>query len=323
MVNQGAVLFQKIQAEEAKKTEKQKCIDKGGTWDEATKTCLLFQKPTPQPQPQPSAPIPKGTVETFQGDNGVSGVTLPSGKSFLGLPKADVAQIANKEAGRVAIPENAQPAGTAQALAERQARLQQLSQQGLITEQELALIQEAPIDFGQALTAGTLGNLPSVASAVAGGVLGLGIGAIPGAVVGGVGGLISAIWSGTQSNIKAQQKGEINSAVDVLTNAKANMRQLRMVAETDPTRAEQALEGYYFWFNEVKKAERKVQRETQGNLNKFMEDGTETLSDFELFFAPNGYADIQRIRLEQAIIRGQSATPEELIRVYQEEIANE
>jgi hypothetical protein len=62
-----------------------------------------------------------------------------------------------------------------------------------------------------------------------------------------------------------------------------------------------------------------VQLETQGDLNSFMEDGTETLSSFQLFLQPGGLADIQRMRLEAAVMKGTPATPEQIMQIYSED----
>jgi len=324
-------------------SEKQKCKDKGGSWDEKTQTCILINKTT---APPPAVTTPKvnpatGAVETFTNPKTglASGVTMPNGSTYLGLSPAEVNKIAQGEAAKVARPENSAPVGTAQAEANRQQRLQQLIQmgeQGLLSPQELQAIQESPIDWSQALTAGTLGNTPSLLTRAAGGaaagfmaaapinaaLASTGIGAIPAGVIAtgaALFGAISAIWSGTEANIKKQQREEIGSATNVLTAAKSNINKLRMVVSQDPTKAEDALKLYYDQMGQVNRAYRKVQLETQGDLNSFMEDGTETLSSFQLFLQPGGLADIQRMRLEAAVMKGTPATPEQIMQIYSED----
>ena len=68
--------------------------------------------------------------------------------------------------------------------------------------------------------------------------------------------------------------------------------------------------------------ELKEDTDNLSDLNKFMEDGTEDLSDFTLFLAPGGYADIKKMQLEQALNKGVPATDEELMLLAQE-FANE
>jgi hypothetical protein len=346
-LGEEAIGLSKLKTEraEAKKSEKQKCEEKGGFWDTQSMTCILLPKQETQKTEAKTPPVnpAKGTVETFSSSETgrASGVVTPDGRTFLGLSPDDVNTIAQGEAQRVARPINSAPVGTAQNEAQRQARLQQLMQlgeQGILTPQELQAIQESPIDWGQALTAGA-SNVPSLltragAGAAAGFVAtapinaalaGTGIGAIPAGVIAGASalvGAISAIWSGTQSNIKSQQRGEIGASQDVLTQARTNMRSLAVVAAKDPSKAEEALQLYYQQLGQVQRAQRKIQMETRGNLNKFMEDGTDILSDFELFLQPGGYADIQLIRLQQAIQSGQPASDAEILQLY-EELQNE
>lgn len=317
-------------------SKKASCESKGGRWDEATQTCIMPQAPV-------NKNPPAGTIETFSNAQGrASGVSLPTGETYLGLNPNDVNQIAAGEAQRVARPENSAPIGTAGAEAQRQQRnkqLMQMAQQGLLTPQQLDTIQQTDINWGQALTAGTLGNLPSVLTnvvagagagatggALIGGAAGLGIGAVPGAIgggiIGGTAGLIKGIWGGTQANIKSQQKGEIAATKDVLNAARTNMKALTMIVSKDPTKAEEAIQLYYNQLSQVQKAQRKLQRETEGNLNSFMEDGTQDLSDFELFLQPGGYAEIQLMRLQQAVNKGQPASDAELLNLYQEEYSD-
>lgn len=285
----------------------------------------LQAKPTNATLPNKVNP-PAGTVEVFPGGGGV---TLPDGRTFLGLNPQDVAEIAAAEKAKAAIPENAQPVGTAQALANRQASIQQAIQQGqgIAANPNLTGVQESSIDWGQALTAGTVGNLPSVLTnvgvgAAAGAAIGAPtvIGAPVGAIIGGVGGLIKSIWTGTESNIKKQQKGQIAVTKDVLAAAKTNMKALAVIVSKDPTKAEDAINLYYAQLAQVQRAQRKLQLETSGNLNKWMDDGTQDLSDFELFLQPGGYADIQLARIQQAAMKGQPVSDAELLQFYEEEI---
>lgn len=313
------------QKKEAKKTPKQLCEEGGGFWDDITGTCLRVAPKKAEPAKTPTAKIT--TPEVFMGEKGPSGITLPGGKSFIGLPRADIEKLAGIEQRKTTLPEGTLPAGTAQAEANRQQRIQQLMQQGFLSEAELQAIQEAPIDWGQALTAGLANVLPSTIGGAAGGAaLGLvGGPAAPltsttGAILGGIGGFLTGFFSGIRSNIKSQQSGQITSTTKVLTNAKSNLRQIRMLAQSDPSRADEAIELYQMQMNEVYRAQRKLQLETQGNLNKFMDDGTEKLVEFELFLMPGGYADLQRMRLEEALMSGVPLSPEQIIMQLQQDM---
>ena len=178
---------------------------------------------------------------------------------------------------------------------------------------------------------GFLANvLPStVGGAVGGAALGLvGGPAAPvtstgGAIIGGVGGFLTGLFNGVRGNIKQQQKGEIASTQKVLTNAKSNLRQIRMIAQADPSRAEEAVELYNQQMALVYQAQRKLKLETQGNLNSFMEDGTEKHMEFDLFLMPGGYADLQRQTLQEALIGGVALSPEQILMELQQDMESE
>lgn len=211
-----------------------------------------------------------------------------------------------------------------QAQAAQQAQAEAAIQNLGLNEQQIAAIQagivQAPVDFGQALTAGAANILPSaikgagigLGAGLAGGALaGAGAGAAAGSVVPVAGtaigagiGLLAGLTSGILSNIKSQQKGEIAATKDVLTNAKTNMRKLSALAAKDPSNAAIYVSAYNQQLAQVYQAQRKLKAETSGNLNKFMNDGTSDLSDFDLFLQPNGQADIYKQQLQMALLTG-------------------
>ena len=288
-------------------------------------------KGTSQIQQTPPAQSQLLTTKTGE----IAGVQMKDGKVFLG-GKESALQLLESEKRRTEVPEGAVYAQDVQAQQARSQRVQQLMQmgeQGLLSEQELNAIQQADIDWGQAGTAGLMQAAPGLlgAGAAALGAKALGVGAAAtatgvGAPVGlglAAGGLAlyaaSKLWSGVQANIATQQKGEIGASTQIVDKARSNMRHLRMVAEQDPTKAGEAIEGYYFWVSKVQEGERKVKMETQGNLNKYMEDGTDILSKFELFLGEQGEAYWYKERLQQALMRGTPATHEQLMQAYQEE----
>lgn len=337
-------------------TPKEECEARGWNWNAKTQSC---ENPNVQPLPSQfktdeqedvlKAPLGyKGNIIKRDGKTYQVGNETPF--AFSKATSQDRSDVERVKAGELTFEQEQQAQARAQ-------RLQELFNSGGITEQELSLLQEAPIDWGQALTAGALsgagfglgqkilgGRMGGVAGgaglagvATYGGSRALGtnpraLGTNPRAIAAGVGvaGASAAFpWvtvaaaalglaSGVVNNIKSQQKGEIAAANKVLTDAKSNLRQIRMMAQADPSKAEQAVELYVQQMNLVRIAHRKLQLETQGNLNKFMEDGTEDLAAFELFLMPGGYADLQKMRLEEAIASQKPATPEELVFMYQE-----
>lgn len=322
------LLIEKEKTAQTKKTPKQKCQEQGGFWDEATQTCLMAP---PQQQKQTEKANEPGDTfpKIFTDQQGrPSGITTETGNTYLGMKPQEVEAYAQAQLAQ-------RPGQATQTLmGEQQARQQQaqamqaLQQLGLTPEQvNLARQQagEAPIDWGQALTAGLANVAPStVGGAVGGTAIGAiagGVGAVPGAIIGGVGGFLTGFLNGVRSNIKSQQSGEIASTQKVLTNAKSNLRQIRMLAQADPSRADEAVELYNQQMALVYQAQQKLKLETQGNLNAFMEDGTEKLVEFDLFLQAGGYADLQRQRLQEALAGGVALSPEQIIMQLQEDMA--
>jgi len=318
----GVLISEKSKLAEQWAQLKAKCEAQGGKWDEVDNVCILPKKETPTTTNVPGSFVANAETGKPSGFINSQGQFVKASKSDI-QKQIDIKQ-ANESllAGQITTEQIGQQQS-------KQKAIQQIAAQGILTPEQLSSLEQADIDWGQALTSGVVGAAPAAIGAAAGGLLAAGGGLTATGVGAPVGvGLAAAglglyaiqkLWSGTQSNIKGQQKGDIGAAQDVLTAAKTNMKQLRMIAETDPSKAIDAYADFFYWRGQVQIAQRKVQLETQGNLNKFMEDGTAILSDFELFLQPNGYADIQQIRLEQAISRGAPATPEELLQVYSEE----
>jgi len=331
---------------EAEEQQKAQCRAAGGQWDPVGKTCIMPQKQTEQSQTPEQVvksnvkqaggyidetgkfvpPTTPTTTVDFKPD-GTVGYTTKEGQSF-NLTREEYNTMLGKP-GKVT--QNIQEIKAIEGGALQQAeRMQALSQLGLSQEQIAGIqgqVGEAPIDWGQALTAGLANVLPStIGGAVGGTAIGAfagGVGAAPGAIVGGVGGFLTGFFNGVRSNIKSQQAGEIASTQKVLTNAKSNLRQIRMIAQADPSRADEAVELYNQQMALVYQAQRKLKLETQGNLNSFMEDGTEKLMEFDLFLMPGGYADLQRQRLQEALIGGVPLTPEQILIQLQQDMESE
>ncbi len=303
---------------EAAKTKKQKCEDAGGTWDEKTQTCILISKPAPQ-QTETQQPTPNA-LETFtSSETGrASGITTPDGRTFLGLSPDDVQKIATGEQKRAARPEGTQPVGTAKAEALQQQQLQQsLSQLGNVDPATLELqkIQQADIDWGQAITAGTMGNIGGIAKTAATsfavGFGGSGFNPIVGGAVGVIGAAAS-IWGGMQANIKEQQQGEIGATTADLAAGQLKMRQYAMAATRDPYHADRYIQLYNNEKAKLYISQRQLQTETTGNLNKWMDDGRVQQAKYEDFLETGGISDVYEDKIRIAIISGVPLLSEDL-----------
>ena len=103
------------------------------------------------PQPNfnnPNTSDPMGVFRN-QATGGVSGVTLPDGRTFLGLTPDEAQEIINRQNKKTATPE-----GTLEMsqIARQQEGQQLVGEVGQITPQEN--IQQEPLNIGQALTEG-------------------------------------------------------------------------------------------------------------------------------------------------------------------------
>lgn len=232
------------------------------------------------------------TPEIFTDKNGrPSGITLPDGRTFLGLSPDEVNQIATREQGKTALPIGTQPVGTAQNQIEQQQRMQQLIQmaeQGLLTPQELQSIQGAEPSFGQAAEAGAIGILPgliggTVAGAAGGAFVG-GVGAIPGAIVGGLAGSLTAFIVGAKNSIKGQQTEEFAKDNAALLKGTQYLRALVTDTNKYPEHAAENIELFYQTLNLIDAAHAKTYKDSQEDLNKALgTGGLKSLSKFEVF----------------------------------------
>ena len=276
--------------------EAKACREKGGKWDAINGVCILPKEDEPRVEVTPTTPETFKDVKTEE----LSGIVI-DGKTYLGLSPADVQQIARRKLEKTQLPEGTAPVGTAQAQAEEQARLQaaigQIGQVGQLTEAE-----QAKINVGQAVTAGTVGQIPKILATAGGFAAGGFLAGGPlGAAIGAGVGILAGIAGGVLGNIKEQQRGELQAADVELKNARTNMRQLAMLASQDPARAEVYIEQYNQQLTRVIQARKQTKAEVQGNLNSFMEDGREQLADFDSFLQPGGIADIYGQKLEVSL----------------------
>ena len=281
------------------------CKLDGGVWDVLDNICVFPKKETPVKEEAPK--VEPKDIEVFDFAGGKKGVTTPGGKRFLANLSPEEIESIRAGEQRQDIggePIGISPAGTAQAQADEEFRLQQavaqIGQIGTLTAAE-----NVSANISQALTAGTVGSLPSILKTaggfaagglIAGGPVGAAIGAAAGVVAGVVGGIIG--------NIKEQQRGELKAADIELTNARTNMRQLAMLASQDPANADVYIQQYNQQLTRIIQARRQTQAEVKGDLNAWMEDGREQLADFDAFLQPGGIADVYGQKLSIALTTG-------------------
>jgi len=176
---------------------------------------------------------------------------------------------------------------------------------GLSPEQIQAIqsgqAQQAPINYGQAITAGTIPNLGNIAKSA---LYGAGGGALVGGPIGATGGAIvgaiSSIYKGTVGNIRKQQAGEIGAAKTQLSLSKSNMLKLQRLASLNPSQGQEIIDLYNAELVKIYTARRQVKAEVSGNLNSWIDDGRKDLAEFDIFLEEGGQAYIygERIRAQ-------------------------
>lgn len=298
------------------------CVAQGGQWDPSRRICIMPNTIKNQTETEaPKENQPQNNDQILRNESGrPAGITV-GGKTYLGLSPSDVEKMAAAELAKKGGAAT-QAFETGAVMQQQQAEQQQIQQQAAMQAQNIGLspqeianiqsgVQEAPINYGQAVTAGLANVIPStIGGAVGGAAIGAvgsaGAASVPLAIAGGIGGFVTGLFTGIKNNIKSQQTGEIAKTKDILTAAKTNMRQIATIAAKDPSNAAEYVQAYNMQLALVYQAQAKLKAETSGNLNSFMNDGTQDLSDFELFLMPNGYADIYKQKLYLALSNGVS-----------------
>ena len=297
--------------------ERQKCLDQGGTWDAELKTCTL---PTPPPseadvrekqlfgsvggqplQAEPTPPAPSGSVVTDAETGEVTGFINTAG-NFVKSNRADVQSVVAKQQARTAVPAGAT---TVQQFQTQQRVKQSLSKLGVI---QGVVGKEQELDISEAITAGTVGSAADIvqsaaigftAGALAGGV------ATPLAVATGLIGAAVGVWRGVQGNIESQQKGQIGANIERYNTALRGMRTLAMLATTYPDAAPQLVDDFNTQKFLMHQAYADVKAETDEDLEKYIEDGTEILAKMASVLDPDtGLLNIYELRLILAVEQG-------------------
>lgn len=280
------------------KTPEQKCKEKGGFWDSARETCLMSST---RNEPADKRKLTTPEVFTDPKTGRVSGITLPDGRTFLGLGPDDVKRIAAQEAARGQPPEGTVPVGTAEDLAKRQAEAQRLSGQvGEIGPSDVT--DPTGLSETEALTAGVRDSIPgairlaaqagvgaaaigAVATAPAGG-----IGAVPAAAIGAAAGFTAGIVGGMIGNFKGQRTDTTTAQQRVLDEGKQTLMDWVTLAKADPARKEFYLSQFNQQLQLIQDAHVQMLVDTNADVLKF-ETALPNLAEFNSFYDPAGERD--------------------------------
>lgn len=292
------------------------CEAKGGTWDSEKNVCILPEpEPKPEPKPEPVTPprVDPTTPETFTDPNTgrASGITLPDGRTFLGLSPEEVDLIAMQQQQRTARPEGTAPVGTAQALSDAAFRGEQLA--GQVGQFQQLGVSPTGVDIGEALTAGVVDSIPSaiklagqfgVGAAAIGGAATApagGVGAIPAAAVGAAVGFVAGITGGMISNFKSQRRDTTTAQQRVLDEGKQNMKDWATLAKSDPANKAFYLAEYNKQSAQIDQAYRQMKLDVSEDAAKF-ETALPNLAEFEAFYSAGGERDTLNLEMQNSLL---------------------
>jgi len=318
-----------LQQQGEEEIAKAKCLGEGGRWDEKNKVCIFpedelglprfprkdfFTQSFPEEDKGPSkAP---GTLEGFTDvETGrTTGLTLPDGRTFLGLSRDEVAQISGAFQKR-GLPEGLPRVGTAQEQVNRGFEAEQL--RGQVGQFGQLPVSPTRLDFGEATTVGIINSIPRALSfaatgALAGGVVGGTAGAaaapitgglsIPaGAALGAVGGFIDGLTSSMISNLKSQRSDTTTAQQRVLDEGKQTMKDWATLAEADPANKAFYLAQYNKVASQIDQSYRQMKLDTNRDVCKF-ESAIPNLAEFEAFYAPGGDIDTLDQEMRNALL---------------------
>ena len=292
------------------------CERGGGTWDESTQTCIpkgSVKTPSGEivrlelPQPEPVVPPVKPFApQEITGEGGkVTGVTLPSGESFLGLTPGDIADLA---------PGGTIPGGTSQRIAQQIARGEALAGQA-------GQIQPSPtipsaglipgVDLGDAASQAAVGSIPSAlnlaaqagigALVVGGAIKGATVGAAgapatgglsiaAGAALGAAAGLLVGITRGMISETKGQRIDNTNAQQRVLDEGKQTLMDWVTLSKSDPANRQFYLTQFNIQLQLIQDSHVQMLTDTNADVGKF-ENAIPNLAEFNSFYSVGGERD--------------------------------
>ena len=314
---------------------KEQCEAKGGTWNEATKTCTLPTssikdkpktstafplgggqteplKPT-QPSPtstKPQPPAPPGTVVTDSETGEVKGFINDQG-NFVKAGREDIQNIIGKQQAKTAPIEGAQ---TTQQFAQARQGAQLARQIGQFDQLGIS---PTGLDIGEGVVTGLTDAIPAAiksagaiagggaviggAIGTAGGPLGTGGGAALGAAIGGAAGFTGSLASSMISSFKGQRRDTTTAQQRVLDEGKQTMADWVTMAANDPINRARYLNEYNKVASQIDQAYRQMKLDTSLDVTKF-ETALPNLAEFEAFYADGGEKDVLDADMQTSLL---------------------
>ena len=302
------------------------CIQKGGEWDDINKTCSLDIKVTPPPveqaQPEEATEAKLTAPEFIVGEDGKpKGLTMPDGRTLLGLSPEEARDLYKNYTQKRALPEGAELAGTAQRELDKKLQAQQiLSQLGQVTgvsQQELqGLIDKYGLDkqlqegFAGAFREGTTravtrgityGGAALGATAVSGGAAAP---TIPFAIAGGV---ISGYWSAIRGAKKAEFSEDVSNAMAEFTQLRRGISNTATMATSGYVNPSEAVELYNAQLSRMLEIEAQIKYLQDTNLKDYLSGGSTDLATVQTYI--NQVAPAYGMRIQTALINPTTKIP--------------
>lgn len=318
--------------------QKQRCIARGGTWDEANQVCIM-PKPAETPKidtqgidkqteayKEKISKVPK-TLRNEQGN--LSGIEI-GGKTYLGLSPDEVNTLSEQYQNKIKQPQGTISAGKLPNAEEY--RQMQIEQQALASQVgqfgELGALSPTPLDYSQVIKQAGASVLPSALQgagtlAVAGGILGGGAGtalagpagtvggAIAGAKLGAALGAVGGITRSMLSTVKSQKMDNVNAQKRVLDEGKQQLAKLVQLMNAYPEKRTEILKTYNAQATQIRRAYEQIKLNTQYDLFEY-ENAIPDLAEFDAFFSYGGEFDNLNAEMELAIKTG-SRNPDLMI----------
>lgn len=271
------------------------------------------------------ASIAPGTLETFTDPRTgrASGVTMPDGRTFLGLSPEDVNMIAQGEAQRVARPENSAPVGTAQAQLEKQQILSQLGQVTGVSQARLnELIDEYNLtgkgQFQEGLP-GALreGTTQAVTRGLSYGAAAAGVGLIGGpaapvtvpvaAAIGVGAGIVSGYWSALRKAKKSEAKEDVGNAMAEFQQIRRGLSQVGSLTSSGLINEVEAVELYNAQLTRMLEIEAQVKYLQDTNLKDYLSDGSDDLAQISTYLTQ--VAPAYKMRIQSSLMNPTAKVP--------------
>jgi len=299
---------QKLLETERKKTDEENrrnCVNKGGVWNEATKTCSFpfkDQKPDPArikvPEETPVDLSPKKVDRTQPLPKGAQVITDAQGNERIQTPEdiAQARQDIERNLGR-------QRSGALTTQQEEAQMLQQQQGQQLVGQVgQFGQLGVSPtgLDYGEAATAGFVSNIARAATVATGVALYTGAGTNPVSWGATAAAFVGTLVGGMISNMASQRRDTTTAQQRVLDEGKQTMKDWATLAQADPSNKARYLAEYNKQSAQIDQAYRQMKLDTSRDVAKF-ETALPNLAEFEAFYSAGGERDTLNVEMRNSL----------------------